>query len=218
MFYRAPNQLEMFSGYIDGNLGFLLCVIRNLQIIESDCPMLVEFLCALPLCSCEFFIGYRALIVRESSGDIVAAHPQQYLSFLYFIAQPRFDLHYTARRQRDNRNRPSNVRGDCPGHHQLCRSLACLRRNERVLGWILDCPTGHVDVLHDLGRWGASLAASACFSLHAVKLTRDTPSTVDNKIRTALCFIASLSPQFCLAKIEQFRPCWEIAASGFRSA
>src|ERR1700739_404494 len=129
----AAKQFEMLLGNILSDLRLDFGILRDLEIVKRDRPMLVEFLRAFPLGLCNHLIGHATLICAKSPRNIVGANAKQNLHFLDFIAEARLDLYDASGRHRNYRHRPRNVWPNRPGSNEFRRCGVFLRRDPLIL-------------------------------------------------------------------------------------
>ena len=81
----------------------------------------------------QFLVLDGLAVIGKRARDVGAAHFEQKLALLHFIAQPRVDFHDSPGGERRHRHLPRHIRIDHAGHIQLRRGNVLARRRQRKL-------------------------------------------------------------------------------------
>ena len=115
----APEDANPFCGVLHIHLGFVLDILRCLEIVQRDSAFVVKQLGPFELYSRKFSVGDRLSIIGKGSGHVRALHPEEELALFHRVAEARVKFHHATGGNRNDRNAASNVRSDRSRYGQL---------------------------------------------------------------------------------------------------
>ena len=143
----------MLSRGIEGGLGVVLGVLRDLQVSQRYGPVLVQLLRSIQLLARKELIGDGLVVGVEASRNVVAANTQQELALLYCVAEASADVHNAAGGKRNHRNISRDVRNYSAGYEQLRRGLVFGRCYDRIQLRMVDREKRDVHSGNHLSLW-----------------------------------------------------------------
>src|SRR5579862_938638 len=108
--------MKVLGGGIEGGLGVVLVVLRDLEIPLRNGSVLKEQLCSIQLLAREQLIGDSLAVGIKASRNIVASNTQQELALLNCVTEASADIDDAAGGKRNHRDSSRDVRKYGAGH------------------------------------------------------------------------------------------------------